>query len=62
VAFFALAAVAAISVVAGYLGLLFGAGATAAYATVSLAAQQQQRLEAAAQQRRRIAYGREHHD
>ena len=61
-AFFALAAVAAVSVVAGYLGLLFGAGATAAYATVSLAAQQQQqRLEAAAQ-RRRIDYAREHHD
>ena len=52
--FFALAAVAAVSVVASYLGLLVGAAGTAAYATLSMVAAQQQRLQHAEAQRRRI--------
>ncbi|KAL4458505.1 hypothetical protein ABPG75_013370 [Micractinium tetrahymenae] len=63
VAFFAAAAVASISVIASYLGLLFGAGAGATYATLSMvAAAQQQRLEGGAAQRRRIDYGRQHYE
>ena len=62
---------AAISAIASYLGLLFGAGATATYATLSMvAAAQQQRLEGgqAAAPRGRIGneyhegFDREHHD
>lgn len=63
IAFFALAAVASISVIASYLGLLLGAGAGATYATLSMvAAAQQQRLEGGAAQRRRIDYDRQHFD
>jgi hypothetical protein len=59
--FFAFAAVAAVSVVAGYLGLLFGAGGAVAYSTVFLAGQQAARLEA--QQRRQLGYDpRAHYD
>lgn len=58
-AFFALCAVAAASVVASYVGLLVGAGGTAAYASLSLAAAaHQQRLEGGGG-RRRIAYQHE---
>ena len=52
--FFALAAVAAVSVVASYLGLLVGAAGTATFATLSMVAAQQQRLQHAEAQRRRI--------
>lgn len=64
VSFFALAGVAAVSVVAAYLGLLFGAGGVVAYSTVHLVVQQAARLEAGReQQRRRLDYDRrEHHD
>ncbi len=63
VAFFAAAAVASVSIIASYLGLLFGAGAGATYATLSMvAAAQQQRLEGGTAQRRRINYDREHYE
>ncbi|PSC71398.1 ATP-dependent helicase deoxyribonuclease subunit B [Micractinium conductrix] len=62
VAFFCLAAVAAVSVIASYLGLLFGAGATATYAALSMAAAHQQRLEGGYAPRPRLADGRAHHD
>lgn len=58
-AFFVLCAVAAVSVVASYIGLLVGAGATATYATLSLVAAQRERLEGGGAGRRRIAYPHE---
>lgn len=58
-AFFLLASVAAVSVVAAYLGLLVGAGGAVGYSVLSLAAQRAVRLES--QQRQRISYG-EHYD
>lgn len=57
-AFFCLAGVAAVSVIAAYLGLLFGAGATATYATVWIVAQQQQgRLAGGGPPRQRLEGG-----
>ena len=64
-AFFCLAGVAAVSVIAAYLGLLFGAGATATYATLWMVAQQQAgRLQGGQHAQQRLEYGggREHHD
>lgn len=62
-AWFSLAAVAGVSVIAAYLGLLFGAGATATYATLWIVAQQQARLEGRARAQQRLEYAaREHHD
>lgn len=58
-AFFSLAAVAGISVVASYIGLLFGAGAAAAYSTLWIATMQP-RLEGTGGQRRIEYGGREH--
>lgn len=59
-AFFALAACAGISVVVSYLGLLFGAGAAAAYSTLWIATMQP-RLEGRGAPRR-IANGSGEHE
>lgn len=58
-AFFLLASVSAVSVVAAYLGLLVGAGTAVGYSAYSLAVQREARLEW--QQRQRISY-RDHDD
>ncbi|PRW60003.1 hypothetical protein C2E21_1530 [Chlorella sorokiniana] len=60
-AFFSLAAVAGISVVASYLGLLFGAGAAAAYSTLWIATMQP-RLEGRGAPRRIADGSREHEE
>lgn len=64
VLFFCVATVAAVSVVAAYLGLLFGAGAAATYSTLWMVANaDRQRLGYEGQERRRLeGAAREHHE
>lgn len=52
ISFFVLAGLAAVSVVASFLGLLVGAGGALGYSLITLTLQQQARVEGQAQQRR----------